>query len=147
MVKSRETYTREGRNYAFVAKPVLGYGLGAAALLIVAWVGLELFVKRYLKWALWVVKKGRGTVVGGVGAVLFAGLGIEVLRLYDSVYLDGQWYKVGEYEKCMEAGAPSPLRSGKRRIVLKDGRQYETALSRDMVEWAFAGGGRGSGTV
>jgi hypothetical protein len=132
-----KTYEYNGKYLSYRARPAIFYGVAATCLLVLAQIVFEVVVGRYLKWARPLAKKTRGMVMGGVGAALFAGCGFEFLRIFEWVYIDGQWYNKDEYLTCVEPSGPGVLRRARRLIILKNGRKIETDLDRDTITWAF----------
>ena len=137
MQRSRGTYRHDGENIAFIARPTMFYGVAAAVGLLTAQAALELLVRRYLRWAWWLARKNRGVVLGMISAVLFAGCGFEVLRIYDRVYIEREWFNLEDYVSTQEAGAPNPLRRGRRAMRFTNGRLVETDVDAATIAWAF----------
>lgn len=127
-------YEHTGRTLSFLASPTAMLGalsvIGAVALQL----GAELIARRYLRWLLPLVKRGRPITASAAAASMWASLGITILRIGHHVYVEGVWLDARDILAVATPAAPNPMHGNHHTIVCSDGRRVKTQVDASVFE-------------
>lgn len=131
MRRHNGVYIHEGNSVSFMARPILGLGIAVALSVFVAQFAFDRLVKKWFPWAKPLSWAVRNVSYSWAAMAFWAGLGIEILRIGESVYIHGKWIERDQVASVQGPGAPNFLREGVNKIILKSGQIIET--ERDLT--------------